>query len=206
VSGSAEVSLLSHLALALRVSLGLVFALAVLPKLRRPLAFARGVVEYRLLPTGLAYAFGLILIPAEALLAAALLAGRAPGLALGGAALVFGVFLAAVGLNLERGRRISCGCFGKSSEEISPRAAVRLALLLAVSLLLVILEVSGRLPLPGPAAPAPGLPVFFDAAFTLFLAAFFLLAGSWILRAPELRPLLRSLRPARRPTVQAPSE
>jgi hypothetical protein len=202
VNGTAAAALLPHLALTLRVSLGLVFALAVLPKLRRPLAFARGVVEYRILPAGLAYAFGLILIPAEAFLAAALFTGRAAGLALGGSALVFATFLAAVGLNLEQGRRISCGCFGQSSEEISPRAAVRLALLLSVSLLLLILEVSGRVA----GVELAGLAGFFDAAFTVFLAAFFLLAGAWMLRAPELRDLLRGLRPARRPAVQAPPE
>jgi len=205
VNGTAAVSLFPHLSLTLRVSLGLAFVLAVGPKLRHPLAFARSVVEYRILPAGLAYAFGLILLPIEAFLAAALLAGWSPGLVLSLAALVFGTFLVAVGLNLKRGRRISCGCFGKSTEKISPRAAVRLALLLAVSLLLGILEVSGRVPLPE-LAPTQGLAAFFDSVFTLFLAAFFLLMGAWILHAPELRDLLRGWRPARRPAFPTPPE
>ncbi|HSK75429.1 MAG TPA: MauE/DoxX family redox-associated membrane protein [Thermoanaerobaculia bacterium] len=181
---------LPHLLLALRLALGLVFALAVIPKLRRPLLFAQGVVEYRILPAPLAFAFGLTLLPVEALLAVALLGGLGLGAALPAASLVLAVFLVAVGINLRRGRKISCGCLGRGSEEISPRTAVRLSLLLAVALALTATREAGL-----PAAE----PSFHDAACTLFLAVSFLLFGAWALRGPELRPVFRAWRRPRRP-------
>lgn len=193
-----EPGLLSHLLLALCIGLGLVFALAVIPKLRRPLDFARAVVEYRILPAPLAWAFGLVLLPVEALLAVALLAGSGLGIALPGASLMLAVFLAAVGINLGRGRRISCGCLGRGSEEISPRTAVRLSLLLAVSLILTAAHGAG-LPVREAGGGAAGWPAFFQAACVLFLAVSFLILGAWVLRWPELWPMLRAWRRPRRP-------
>lgn len=43
-------SVLFDLAFASQIGIGIVFFLSVLPKLRRPLAFARSVVEYKILP------------------------------------------------------------------------------------------------------------------------------------------------------------
>lgn len=75
MSGQIEISVLAHFALASQLGLGIVFLLSALPKLRRPLAFARSVVEYEILPAKVAYVFGLALIPLEAFLAIACLTG-----------------------------------------------------------------------------------------------------------------------------------
>lgn len=188
--------LLSLLLLALRLALGLVFALAVIPKLRRPLLFARGVVDYRILPAPLAFALGLALLPVETWLAVALLGGLGLAAALPATSLVLAVFLVAVGINLQRGRKISCGCLGRNSEEISPRTAIRLSLLLAVSLALTAARQAGL--------PAAELAALYDAVCTLLLAGSFLLFGAWALRAPELRPMFRAWRRPRRPSPAPP--
>src|SRR5574341_319866 len=70
-----EISVLSYFALALQFSLGIVFLLSALPKLREPLAFVGGVVEYKILPAQVARVFALALIPLEAFLAVAFLTG-----------------------------------------------------------------------------------------------------------------------------------
>ncbi len=116
-----EVSVLSHIALAAQFGLGIVFLLSALPKLRRPLPFAHSVVEYRILPAGVAYVFGLALIPLEIFLTLAFLTGWLTDVALPVATLMLIAFLVAVGVNLRRGRQIPCGCFGNVSELISPR-------------------------------------------------------------------------------------
>jgi hypothetical protein len=190
--------LLALLLLWLRLALGLVFAVAVVPKLRRPRLFAQRVVEYRVLPAPLARAFGLALLPLEAVLAIALLAGIGLPVALPVASLVLAAFLVAVGVNLGRGRKISCGCLGRDSEEVSLRTAVRLSLLLAASLALNAAQASGQAAAV-PGGGAAGWPAFYDAACSLFAAASLLLFGAWALRWPELRPMFRAWRRPRRP-------
>src|SRR5688572_2451657 len=101
-----------HLAFASQIALGIVFLLSVLPKLRAPFTFAESVVEYKILPAKAAYMFALILIPAEALLAISFLTGWLTSITLPLATVMLIAFLVAVGINLRRGRRISCGCFG----------------------------------------------------------------------------------------------
>ena len=190
--------LLAHLLLALRLGLGLAFAIAVVPKLRRPLTFAQTVVDYRILPAPLARAFGLALLPVEALLALALLTGTGLWVVLPGASLVLAAFLAAVGINLRRGRRISCGCMGRGGERISGRTAARLSLLLTVSLALTAAWVFG-LEMAEPGGGAAGWLALHHAACTLFLAAGFLILGAWTLRGPDLWPMLKAWRQPRRP-------
>jgi hypothetical protein len=185
---------LLYLSTALQFSLGIVFLLSALPKLRRPLVFARSVVEYRVLPAKLAYAFALTVIPLEVLFAASFLTGWLLDMTYPLAAGLLLVFLAAVGINLRRGRRITCGCFGDAGEEISPRTFVRLCMLLAVLLILMVPEVlksSLRI-----APDFSGLGVMPIALLlpTVFLSTFLLLLGSWILSIPELVFLFRRSR------------
>jgi hypothetical protein len=194
--GQAETAVLPHLAFALELSLGIVFLLSALPKFRQPLAFAQGVVGYKILPAGVARVFALALIPLEAFLALTFLTGWLTGIALLLAMITLLAFLFGVGINLRRGRRIPCGCFGETSEPISLRTLARLFMLLAAVLLLATYRTTGE--------PWPGLGLLVTNAsaasalvyllHTVSLAASLVLLGAWLLSLPELAVMLRSLR------------
>src|SRR2546429_3361018 len=113
-----QLYLIAQLGTAVQLGLGLVFLFAVVPKLRRPLAFTRTVMRYDILPRRPAYVLALTLLPLETFLAAAFLSGLLiePALALSTA--VTAMFVLAVSINLRRGRRIGCGCFGNDDETI----------------------------------------------------------------------------------------
>ncbi len=192
-----EISTLSHFAFAFQLSMGIVFLLSVLPKVRRPLAFAQRVVEYKILPAKAAQVFGLALIPLEAFLAIAFLTGLWTDIAMPLATLMLLAFIVAVGINLRRGRRISCGCFGNASEQISPRTLARLMLLLAVVLLLMASRGVAGASLPIPAAMTADLSSFIYLLQTAFLAVFLILIATWMLSLPELVPLGRNWRASR---------
>jgi len=186
-----QISLPSHLLLVTQVSLGIVFFLSVLPKLRSPFTFTRNVAEYRLLPNRVAHGLALVLIPLEAFLAIAFLTSWLTSVASLLAAALLILFFIAVGINLKRGQQISCGCFEDSGEQISPRTLVRLCLLLATVLLLAAFdEVTGTL-----FRQLGELP--FDRAMLIylmqitFLAVFLILVTNWFLNWPELAFLVR---------------
>ncbi len=168
-----------------RLALGLVFLLSTLGKLRRPVAFLRGVAEYEILPAPLAYVFGAVLIPVEAFLAVAHLTGWGLRMAVPLGIAVLLTFAAAVGINLGRNRDLLCHCFDSlGGERISARSLAQLGLLVAAEVLL----------LSGPALrPAnPGKPG--DLALAGVWAVFSLLAGLWLLRADEVFQLFRRYR------------
>jgi hypothetical protein len=102
-------------------------------------------------------------------------------------------FLVAVGINLRRGRKISCGCFGNANEQISSRTVARLLLLLTVVLLLLALrsmENTALLNLGTMMADGSTLMYLLQTAF---LAASLILLASWMLSLPELVVLIRHL-------------
>lgn len=194
MSDPMQVSVILHFAFAFQLCLGIVFLLSVLPKLRYPLVFAQSVVEYKVLPAKVAQAFGLALIPLEAFLAIAFLTGWLTDFALPLGTVLLLLFLVAVGINLKRGRKISCGCFGNASEQISPRTLTRLLLLLGIVLLLAAFRSTGD-------ASLPNLGTLIADGSTLtylwlmaFLAAFLILLGTWILSLPEMIFLARQVR------------
>lgn len=136
-------------------------------KLRHPLAFAKAVGGYRILPRALVRPAALAIALAEAgcagLLAVPLT--RLAGLALAGG--LVGAFLAAMSLALARGQRIGCGCFGGTADlDIVGLPSVLRALLLEI------IVVTSALARPA-AAPAPGVRVL---AAALMLVLVFLLA------------------------------
>ncbi len=188
-----QISVLSHLAFASQLSLGMVFLLSALPKLRQPLAFARNVVEYRVLPAQVAYVFALALIPLEAFLAMAFLTGRLTDVALPLASVLLILFLFAVGINVKRGRRVACGCFGNASEQISPRTLARLLLLLTVVLLLIAFRSAGGASWPSFGTMNVNVSTFTYLLQTVFLAAFLIILAAWMLSLPELVFLVRHL-------------
>lgn len=168
--------------LVLQLALGGVFLVSSLGKLRHPMAFLRGVAEYDVLPIPLAYAFGAVLIPAEAFVALALLSGFAAGIALPLATALLVIFGAAVAINLRRHRDLLCHCYGSlGGERLSARSLVQLGLLIAVGLL----AWSGG----GESVRALAGPEDAAAAATLALAC--LSAGLWLLHADEVVRLFR---------------
>lgn len=191
MSSQALKLVLPHVACSAQLALGVVFLLSALPKLRRPRAFARDVTAYEILPPSVACVFALVVIPLELFLAFAFLTGRLVIAALPVAMALLLAFLIAVGINLQRGRRVPCGCFGEASEPISPRAVARLLLLLAVTLLLAAVRSTGSSAWPPSGtltADAAAIAHLLQAAA---LAAFLLLSGAWLLSLPELLPLAR---------------
>jgi uncharacterized membrane protein YphA (DoxX/SURF4 family) len=113
------------LAYALQLALGTVFLLSVLPKLRRPEEFRRIVAAYALLPRWAAVVAPAV-IAIEVFLALAFVSGWLVEVAVVVALHVIVGFAFATTVNLRMGRRISCGCFGGSDEQISGRSLVRL--------------------------------------------------------------------------------
>jgi Methylamine utilisation protein MauE len=175
----------------LQLALGFVFLLGAMSKLRQPGTFTRTVVRYRLLPSGLTSPIALGLIGLESFLAVSLLTGWGLRLALPVAVVSLLIFSAAVAINLRRGRRIPCGCFGDSSEVLSVRTLVRLSMLLTAAAMLLVLGLAGTQALTVGLVVAGGWAGLVDALESAALAAFLLMLGLWVLNLPEVMWLLR---------------
>lgn len=110
---------LAAIATMARTLLALVFLQGCAAKIGDPARLAGTIADYRLLPTGLARPAAWLLPVAEAMAGALLLAACAapaqlapPAAAI--AALLLATFVAAMAINLGRGRRhISCGCHAR---------------------------------------------------------------------------------------------
>lgn len=191
MSSEIEFSLLSHILFASQLSLGIVFLLSAWAKLRSPLTFAQNVAEYRIVPAGVAHGLAAVLIPLEAFLAIAFLTGRLTNVVLPLAAAMLSLFFIAVAINLKKGRRIACGCFGDAGEQISLRTLARLFLLLATVLLLVILKASMETRLPGLSQMILDGSTLIYLMQTAFLAVFLILMTNWLLNVPEIAFLVR---------------
>lgn len=177
----ADGALAWYAAHAIQLALGVVFLLAVVPKLRQPRRFVRTVAGYRLLPKSMTPVAARGLLAAEAALALSLLTGWLTAVAVPLAIATFAVFLAAAGYTLNRGRRIPCGCFGDSGELLSARTVVRLVLLLSAALLLLVLQQT---------VPALRVADLVSSGYGVHmagLAVFLLVLGTWLLHLPELR-------------------
>jgi uncharacterized membrane protein YphA (DoxX/SURF4 family) len=117
VIGPAAIAGHPHVRLVLRLVVGAVFLAASLDKIAHPLAFAKAVSYYHVLPSGSEYAFALFVPWTEAVIGAALVLG----LASRGAAAITGalllVFVIALVSAIARGIDISCGCFSTTPGE-----------------------------------------------------------------------------------------
>lgn len=109
-------SLLVIIAALLSIILGCVFLASALPKLRRPRGFLLVVLEYRLLPPSLGRLYGWLLPPGEFLIALLLFTGTAIRTAGVLTALLLLSFIVAISVNLARGRRLDCHCFGNAMQ------------------------------------------------------------------------------------------
>jgi hypothetical protein len=182
-------TLLTELTGSGQLSIGLVFALSSVTKLRRPRAFARNVHEYRVLPEWASRAIAVPIIAVELAIALALLTGVLAAAALVASLVVLTIFLAAVGFNLRRGRRVACGCFGSSAERISRRSAARLLILLAVTATLLLLWRGGYADEAG--LTTLGTASLDDLLSVWLVSAALLVLGSWALRLPDIVAMVR---------------
>lgn len=182
-----------HLAYGVQLALGAVFLLSVVPKLQRPREFTRTVANYKVVSPALSRAVAPAVIAAEAFLAVSLLTGWLAEAALPLAVVVLLVFAAGVGVNLRRGRDISCGCFGERAEPISPRTLVRLAVILvAVGL---VIAADGSPFAFGSAHPGDASALEYAVEAGAIGAALGVIA-LWLLHVPEMASVVR-LRRAR---------
>ncbi len=122
------------LVLVLRLALALLFAVACAHKLRGARQFRATLDAYRLLPRALLGPAAMVIIGAEAALVLALIGGH-PWAGAGAVALL-GLYTAAIGVNLARGRReIDCGCGGPAARQsLSGALLVRNGVLIAAAL------------------------------------------------------------------------
>lgn len=145
-----------------------------------------------MLPNRLAYAFGLMLIPVEIFLAVAFAIGLWLDVTVGLAAVVLALFLIAVGTNLMRHRKISCGCFGNSGEQISLRTLSRLLMLVVVALAQTAFESIVGIPLLSVHSLSMDEATLGFLLQSLFLALFSMAMAGWVLNLPELIPAVRN--------------
>lgn len=122
----------------LRGALALLLGTGAVAKLRDRLRFRAVVEAYELVPARMAGAAALAFAIVEGLLAIALVAPASLGvraIALGGAAALFGVYAAAIAINLARGRtEIDCGCGGGVEVPLSGWLLLRNGLLIAAAI------------------------------------------------------------------------
>ena len=182
----------SGMTLVVQLAVGVVFSLSVKGKLINPRGFARGVMEFRVLPDRISYMVGLLLIPTEILIAATHLTGwlLSFGVLLG--IVVLACFTTAVALNLRRGRLLPCHCFGDSKEDvISVRTLARLLLLMVGESLLLADVAFSKANNPASLDLVRDVSEFGSA----FLPAIFLLVlGNWLLYASDIAKLLQPWR------------
>lgn len=121
-----------------RLILGITLVLAGIEKLRHLSTFVVGVLRYQVLPIRLARWYGRSLPMIEIGTGALLLLGYWIRPAAIISAILFVSFSIAVGINIGRKRKIPCFCFGADSSNIGWHTAIRILLLLFVSLFILI--------------------------------------------------------------------
>jgi hypothetical protein len=184
----------SPVQIVLQLAVGLVLLISGLGKVRHSKEFALGVADYELLPFGLSYAIGIILIPLELGLALCHLTGVFLSIAVVVGFILFAVFAMAVSVNLKRGVRVPCYCFGNHNEQtISGRTLARLALLLAGEAVLLTragFQTTNHLLWKQVRALS-------DFTFSFVAAALLLVAAMWLLSWFDLREEMQPLAPQR---------
>jgi hypothetical protein len=183
--------------IAVQLAIGMVFLAAGLGKLRHPLRFAEGVANYEILPSRIAYAAGLALIPLEIYLGTAHLTGWQLSTAIPLALATLSTFAIAVGVNLHRGRALPCYCFGGAEGDvISGPALARLLLLMAGDLLLWRRGFQdGSYGVQLASNPA-------QLGWALFWAVFVIVASMWLLSISDFWDLVRPCPRCGRPLIK----
>jgi len=129
---------MDELAIACRFALGTIFLLSGAAKLANRNEFEQVVSEYRAVPESMSRAVARVIPPTETALGVCLLLGALVRPAAFVAAALLVAFTVAIALNLVRGRRIACGCFGTiSSREVSWFAVARNVVFVCCALVVV---------------------------------------------------------------------
>jgi uncharacterized membrane protein YphA (DoxX/SURF4 family) len=167
------------------IVLGFTFLVAALSKFRDRDGFVLGILEYDVLPTRLAVAYGRVLPVLELIFGAALLAGVWPlGIGIGSVLLLLS-FVAAVAVNLARRRQVDCHCFGvHRSEPIGWLTLARLGVLLVCALL-----ISSRPDSSPPLLPLAGLLPRLLAALGIILGLYLLPAATLVWAIWRTKPI-----------------
>jgi uncharacterized membrane protein YphA (DoxX/SURF4 family) len=112
VVGHTPVDTQEQVRLVLRLALGLIFFVSAVAKLRDPVSFVRGVLEYQVLPRPLARVYGWLLPFVELGTALLLLSGFLPVVSAGLAVLMLVSFVIAIVMVAGSPQHTSCYCFG----------------------------------------------------------------------------------------------
>jgi uncharacterized membrane protein YphA (DoxX/SURF4 family) len=177
----------------LQVAVGVIFLTAAISKLIDFSSFRKTVAEYAVLPRSLTTPTAYVISILEGAAGLALLTGFAAELAVGLALALLGSFAVGISVNLRRGRRIPCGCFGGARDTITARSLARIGLVtLALLAARFVIDTST----PAPAVLTGGAESWQHGVEVAAIAAFTLAAGMWVLALPEL---LQAIGVRRRP-------
>ncbi|MGH2388865.1 MAG: MauE/DoxX family redox-associated membrane protein [Chloroflexota bacterium] len=119
--------------LAERVVLGGVFAASGVRKVISSASLVDEIMDYQVAPREVARVLAPVLPPAELAIAISVLTGILLPVGSVGAGAFLVLFTAVMILNLRKGRRLSCHCFGKSGALIGPSTIMRNLVLLVLS-------------------------------------------------------------------------
>jgi len=108
-----------------RFTLGYIFLMSSLSKLSSSATFKDDIMEYQLLSAKQARLVARILPKIELVLGVSWIIGLGLPIASSLAIMLLLIFTLAIILNLVRGRRFSCHCFGRSSSIIGPAMIIR---------------------------------------------------------------------------------
>ncbi|MGH7721029.1 MAG: MauE/DoxX family redox-associated membrane protein [Gemmatimonadaceae bacterium] len=183
--------MIEYLAHALQIGLGLVFAAAVVSKVRSPRTFFTVMRAYSLVPTRVVVPAAIGVIMIEAFLSLALLSGQLVGIAAPVSVGLLVAFAVGIGVDLSQGRRHRCGCFGAEDEGISWRTLGRVGMLVAAGSTLVALELRGVSTWTS-GLLGNGWEGLTHVLGALVLAGFLAVMGLWLLHVPELFALARA--------------
>ena len=142
-------------ALVFRFSLGYVFAIAGISKVSEGPGFARAVRNYEVLPQSLVAPVARWLPRLELAGGLLLLMGVLQSAVSSGLAVLLLGLMYGVGVNLVRGRRIDCGCFGSGGAARISWLTIARNLILATMALLLAIYPSVTLAIPSPWESSP---------------------------------------------------
>lgn len=193
-------TMLIHIGFAAQLSLAFVFLASAIPKIRNPRSFLDTVSAYGVVPHRAAAATAAVVVASELFAAICLVFGWIVWAALAVVMFALLAFAIAIGLNLSRGKAITCGCFGESSEQISSRSPARLGMMMATAILAASLFAFGKGPVTLQELRAEGI----DGAVYVFQVSTFallsLLLAQWLLYSRELyRVFAKASRPIHSP-------
>jgi Methylamine utilisation protein MauE len=193
----------SSLAYSLQLALAAVFAFAALSKLRAPGRIALSIREYKILPERAAPLAAALLFVCELAIAALLFSGYGVQIGLTLAVVTILAFLVGVLVNLQRGRRIACGCFGSTDETLSRRTVARLFVLLTVGVLCLAGHLLAVVSTPTVADVAGGVdPTFRETTESILISVFAIVAAQWLFLASELAEIFNVRRAPRTSSLQ----